>query len=128
MDKFDLISGAAEQTKVGSGTANVLAQQPAPGVGRQLVITGFSVSVGETPTASGFVDISRVGVGLVREFRLPIGVPIAPIVYEFKRPIFCGENEAASISVGSATSATLVIELYTVTRPWSGIVTPLRAI
>lgn len=128
MDKLDILAGVAEETKVASGPSSAQAIAPAPGVGKQLIITGFSASFGAAPGASGFLDIGRSPTGVVRGYLLPVGVTIAPIVYEFKRPIYCAENEAAFAQVTGSTGAGVVVEVYTCTRPFNGVVTPVRVL
>lgn len=125
---MDMWAGAAENTKAGSGAAAASATQAAPGVGSQLIITGFSISFGTSSTAAGTYTIKRAaGAVTMRSGNLPIGA-MAPIIYEFKRPLVCGDNESAQIDVAGATTATVIVELYTVTRPTSGYtVTPAQA-
>jgi len=119
MDRQDILGGHAENTKIASGTATATATQPAPGAGRQLIITGFSISFGVSSTAAGVYQIrSNAGTVVFREGNLPIGA-MAPIIYEFKRPLVCAENVDADIFVNGATTATVKIELFTVTRPTS---------
>lgn len=119
MERQDMLGGFAENTKAGNGTASATAVQPAPGVGSQLIITGFMISFGVSSTAAGTFQIRRNGGAVVmREGNLPIGA-MAPVIYEFKRPLVCGDNQDADITVTGATTATLKIELYTVTRPTS---------
>lgn len=125
MDKLDILAGIAEETKVASGTSSATVSVPAPGIGKQLVVVGFSISFGAASTAAGFADLSRTGVAIVREMTLPIG-SMAPIIYEFKRPLYFGENEGAQFAIVGATNATIVAELYTCTRHFSGIVTSAR--
>lgn len=117
MERQDMIGGLAENTKTASGTATATATQAAPGTGLQLLITGFSISFGVSSTAAGTYQIRRQGGAVVmRQGNLPIGA-MAPVIYEFKRPLACGDNETADIVVAGATTATVVVELYTVTRP-----------
>lgn len=119
MEKQDILGGHAENTKGASGAAGATATQGAPGVGSQLIITGFSISFGTSSTAAGTYQIRRNGGAIVmRQGNLPIGA-MAPIVYEFKRPLVCGDNQDADIIVSGATTASVVVELYTVTRPTS---------
>ena len=119
MEKQDMLGGHAENTKVASGTAAATATQPAPGVGLQLIVTGFSVSFGVSSTAAGTYQIRRnTGAVVMRQGNLPIGA-MAPVIYEFKRPLVCGDNETADIVVAGATTATVTVELQTVTRPTS---------
>lgn len=120
MEKQDILGGHAENTKTASGTATATATQGAPGVGLQLVVTGFSISFGVSSTAAGTYQIRRSGGTVVmRQGNLPIGA-MAPQVVEFKRPLFCGDNESADIIVAGATTATVVVELFTSVRPTSG--------
>jgi len=119
MDRQDILGGSAEATKTASGTATATATQAAPGVGLQLLVTGFSVSFGVSSTAAGTYQIRRAaGAVVMRQGNLPIGA-MAPVIYEFKRPLACGDNESADIVVAGATTATVTVELYTVTRPTS---------
>jgi len=119
MEKQDFLGGFAENTKTASGTAAATATQAAPGAGQQLVVIGFSVSFGVSSTAAGTWQIRRNGGAVVmRQGNLPIGA-MAPVIYEFKRPLVCGDNETADIIVAGATTATVTVELYTVTRPTS---------
>lgn len=119
MEKQDILGGHAENTKAASGTAAATATQAAPGVGLQLIVTGFSISFGVSSTAAGTYQIRRSGGTVVmRQGNLPIGA-MAPVIYEFKRPLICGDNESADIVVAGATTATVVCELFTVTRPTS---------
>lgn len=119
MERQDMIGGEAGNTKTASGTATATATAPAPGVGSQLMITGFSISFGVSSTAAGTFQIRRNGGAIVmRQGNLPIGA-MAPVIYEFKRPLACGDNQDADIIVAGATTATVVVELYTVTRPTS---------
>lgn len=116
MERFDMQGGAAENTKTASGTAAATATQSAPGAGSQLIITGFSITFGVASTAAGTYQIRRAaGATVMRQGNLPIGN--LTYIYEFKRPLVCGENESADIVVTGATTATVVVELYTVTRP-----------
>ena len=118
-ERQDLLVGHAENTKTASGTATATATEGAPGVGSQLIITGFSVSFGVSSTAAGTFQIRRNGGAIImRQGNLPIG-PMAPVIYEFKRPLVCGDNETADIVVAGATTATVRVELTTVTRPTS---------
>lgn len=119
MEKQDYLGGSAEATKVASGTAAATATQPAPGVGQQLIVMGFSISFGVSSTAAGTFQIRRqAGAVVMRQGNLPIGA-MAPVIYEFKRGLACGDNESADIVVAGATTATVTVELYTVTRPTS---------
>lgn len=119
MEKQDILGGHSENTKTASGTAAATATQAAPGVGLQLIVTGFSVSFGVSSTAAGTYQIRRsAGSVVMRQGNLPIGA-MAPQIYEFKRPLFCGENESADVIVTGATTATVVVELYTSVRPTS---------
>lgn len=118
-ERQDFLAGFAENTETASGTATATATQAAPGAGLQLLITGFSISFGVSSTAAGTYQIRRQGGAVVmRQGNLPIGA-MAPIVYEYKRPLACGDNESADIIVAGATTATVVVELYTITRPTS---------
>lgn len=119
MEKQDMLAGHAEETKTASGTATATATVTAPGVGRQLIVTGFSISVGVLPTTAGTFQIRRqTGAIVMRQGLLPAAL-MAPFVYEFKRPLVCGENETADIIVAGWTTATVTVELYTSTRPTS---------
>jgi len=119
MEKQDMIAGHAENTKFASGTAAATATQGAPGAGSQLIVTGFSVSFGVSSTAAGTYQIRRQGGAIVmRQGNLPIGA-MQPFIYEFRRPLVCGDNESADIVVTGATTATVAVELQTVTRPTS---------
>lgn len=128
MEKQDFIAGHAENTKTASGAAAATATQGAPGAGSQLIITGFSISFGVSSTAAGTYQIRRNGGATVmRQGNLPIGA-MAPVIYEFKRPLVCGDNQDADIVVAGATTATVVVELFTVTRPTSSNqITPAAA-
>ena len=124
MERQDMIGGAAENTKTANGTATATATQGAPGAGSQLCITGFSISFGVSSTAAGTYQIRRNGGAIVmRQGNLPIGA-MAPVIYEFKRPLICGDNQDADIIVAGATTATVVVELFTVTRPTVTAPTP----
>lgn len=113
----DLLVGVDENVAQAAGTAAATATQGAPGVGLQLIITGFSVSNGVTPTAAGTLQIRQNGGSTIRKrFNLPIAA-IAPIIYEFKRPIRVPENQDADVIVAGWTTATVQVELYTITRP-----------
>lgn len=117
MDKTDLLVGLDQNTATGSGTATATATQAAPGADQQLYITGFSVSNGVTPTTAGTLNIRyNGGATIVKQFNLPIAA-IAPIIYEFKRPIRVPANQDADAIVAGWTTATIRVELYTITRP-----------
>lgn len=129
MEKQDILAGGAEETATATGTATATATQAAPGAGMQLCVTGFSISCGVAPTAAGTYQIRRAaGATVMRAGLLPVTAQIAPLVYEFKRVLVCGENESADIIVAGWTTATLRVELYTVTRPFAGTkLTPAAA-
>lgn len=117
MEKFDMLAGYDENTATATGTATATATQAAPGAGLQLVITGFSVSFGVSSTAAGTLQIRKNAGGTVlKQYNLPIGA-MAPVIYEFKRPIRCEDNVSADAIVAGATTATVRVELFTVTRP-----------
>lgn len=117
MEKFDMLAGYDENTATATGTAAATATQAAPGGGSQLVITGFSVSFGISSTAAGTLVIARNGAATaLKNYNLPIGA-MAPFMYEFKRPLRVPENQDASAVVTGATTATVRVELFTVTRP-----------
>ncbi len=119
MEKQDMLGGHSENTKTASGAAAATATQAAPGAGLQLLVTGFSISFGVSSTAAGTYQIRRAaGTIVMRQGNLPIGA-MAPVIYEFKRPLACGDNESADIIVTGATTATVTVELFTVTRPTS---------
>src|SRR5574342_826624 len=110
MERQDMLAGFAENTKTASGTTAATATQAAPGAGSQLCITGFSISFGVSSTATGTYQIRRAaGSVVMRQGNLPIGA-MAPVIYEFKRPLACGDNETADIVVAGATTATVVVE------------------
>lgn len=116
-EKFDLLVGVSENIATATGTAAATATQAAPGADRQLFITGFSVSCGVAPTTAGTLSIASAAGGTQGpQYLLPISV-IAPIIYEFKRPIRCAENVNATAVVAGWTTATVRVELYTITRP-----------
>lgn len=125
MDRQDILAGLAENTKTASGTAAATATAAAPGAGLQLIVTGFSISFGVSSTAAGTYQLRRAaGSVVMRQGNLPIGA-MAPVIYEFKRPLFCGDNETADIVVAGATTATVVVELFTAVRPTiAGQITP----
>lgn len=129
MEKQDMLGGSAENTKTASGTTTATATQAAPGAGQQLIVTGFSISQGAISSAAGTFQIRRNGGAIVmRQGNLPNAALISPIVYEFKRPLVCGDNQDADIIISGWTGATVVIELYTVTRPTSSNqITPAAA-
>lgn len=113
----DLLVGPDENTATGTGTAAANASQAAPGADKQLYITGFSLSQGATSTAAGTMQIRRNGgATVIKQYLLPIGA-MAPIIYEFKRPIKVPENQSADIDVTGWTTATIRVELFTITRP-----------
>lgn len=115
-EKFDLLVGVDENTATAAGTATATATQAAPGTEKRLFITGFSVSFGVSSTAAGTLQIRRTaGATVLKQFNLPIGA-MAPLIYEFKRPIPCLENESADAIVAGATTATVRVELFTITR------------
>lgn len=115
-EKFDLLSGIDENTATGSGAAAANASQAAPGVGSQLFITGFSITFGVSATAAGTAQIRRnAGATVIKQFNLPIGP--CTLIYEFKRPIRVPDNQSADLDVAGATTATVRVELYTITRP-----------
>lgn len=115
-EKQDLLVGIDENTATAAGTATATATQAAPGVLKQLFITGFSVSFGISSTAAGTLNIRRNGGATVlKQFNLPIGA-MAPVLYEFKRPIAVPENQDADAIVAGATTATVRVELFTITR------------
>ena len=112
----DLLVGIDENTAGVSNTGTFSATQAAPGADKQLYITGFSISVEGAPAAASSVSIRRNGgATTIKQFRLPAAT-IAPIIYEFKRPIKVPENQDADITavVGGGT---VRVELYTITRP-----------
>lgn len=115
----DLYGGIQENYQVGSannGTAT--ATQPAPGVDKQLLITGFSISANGT-IAAGVVGAIRQNGGVVsrRQFIIPAG-SILPIIYEFKRPIAVPANQDCDITIGAlGVGITGQVELTTITRP-----------
>lgn len=113
----DLLVGADENTATAAGTATATATQAAPGAEKQLWITGFSVSFGVSSTAAGTLNLRRNGgATVIKQYNLPIGA-MAPVIYEFKRPIRIPENQDADAIVAGATTATVRVELFTITRP-----------
>lgn len=116
-EKMDLFAGIDENTATGSGAAAANASQAAPGAGSQLFVTGFSISFGVSSTAAGTLQIRRnAGATVLKQFNLPIGA-MAPLIYEFKRPIRIPDNQSADADVTGATTATVRVELFTITRP-----------
>jgi len=114
----DLLVGIDENTATATGTTAATATQTAPGTDQQLIITGFSASVVGPASAGGTVQIRQNGGGIVRKnFQLPNG-EMAPIIYEFKRPLKVPANQDADVILTGRTGATAVrVELYTITRP-----------
>lgn len=111
----DLLVGPDENVATATGTAAATATEAAPATDKQHYITGFSISHTTAPTVGGTVEI-RSGSTVRKRFSLP-GVAIAPIIYEFKRPIKCVAGEAAVLDVAGWTTAVMRIELYSITRP-----------
>lgn len=111
----DLLVGFDENVATATGTAAATATEATPGADKRLFITGFSISHTTAPTVGGTVEI-RSGSTVKKRYSLP-GTAIAPMIYEFKRPIRCAENEAAVLDVAGWTTAVMRIELYTITRP-----------
>lgn len=113
----DLLVGEDGNVAQASGTAAATATQAAPGAGFQLFITGFSISHGLAPTAAGTLQIRQNGGATIRKrFLLPAAGTYLPEVIEFKRPIKVPENQDADIIAAGWTTATVQVELYTITR------------
>jgi hypothetical protein len=115
----DILAGIDENTATATATgATTTATQAAPGVEKQLFITGFSISSTATIAAGTYeASIRRNGGGtIIKRYALP-ATAFAPIIYEFKRPIRVPENQDADITVPSlGASAVVRAELYTITR------------
>ena len=115
-EKLDLLVGNMENVATGSGTAAAVATQAAPGADKRLYITGFSVSFGVSSSAAGTLVIASAAGGTVHlNFNLPVGA-MSPLIYELKRPIPVAENVNATATVAGATTATVRVELFTITR------------
>lgn len=115
-EKMDLLAGIDENTATGTGVAAANANQAAPGAGSQLFVTGFSVTFGISSTAAGTLQLRRnAGATVLKQFNLPIGA--LTLIYEFKRPIRIPDNQSADADVTGATTATVRVELFTITRP-----------
>ena len=116
----DLLVGELENVASDEQTAlAATATQAAPGAGKQLYITGFSVSASGTAPAAGTYRASiKQNAGAVTRavFNLPAAA-FAPIIYEFKRPIKVPENQNATLDIPSlGAGAVGRVELYTITR------------
>jgi hypothetical protein len=119
-ERQDLLVGYMENVAVDEQTAaSATATQAAPGAGKQLLITGFSVSASGTAPAAGTyrATLKENSGGTTRAtFNLPAAA-FAPIIYEFKRPIRCAENVNATLDIPSlGAGAVGRVELYTITR------------
>lgn len=114
-----ILGGKEEDVATAESTAAAAtATQAAPGAGKQLIVTGFSISQsGTAPAAGSYVAQIRENASTVRRnFRLPAAA-FAPIIYEFKRPLFITENLSADITVGSMGAGCVIrVELITITR------------
>lgn len=110
------LAGREEWRETGTGTAAAAtATRAAPGAGRRLWVSGFSISVSGTAPAAGTyaAQIRQNGGATVRhEFAIPAAF-FAPIVYEFKRPLEIPVNQDADITL-SALGAGAVgrVELF----------------
>lgn len=126
-ERQDLLVGIEENRAAASGNnAAATATQAAPGVGLQLFITGFSFSETNVAPAAGAtytLSIRQNGGAVTRRtFLIPSGAFIAPIIYEFKRPLKVPENQDADIQVSALGVANAIsqVELLTITRPVTG--------
>lgn len=114
----DLLVGVDENTATATGATAATATQAAPGADKQLYLTGFSVSTVGPASVGGTVQIRRNGgATVIKNLQLPNG-EMAPIIYEFKRPLRINENQDADIILTGRTGATAVrVELFSITRP-----------
>lgn len=116
----DLLVGEMGNIAVDEQTATIAtATQAAPGVGKQLWITGFSVSASGTAPAAGTYRVAiKQNAGAVTRatYNIPAAA-FAPIIYEFKRPIKVPDNQNATLVLDSlGAGAVGRVELYTITR------------
>lgn len=123
-EKFDLLTGIDENTARDTQTnAPATATQAAPGADKQLFITGFVISQSGTAPAAGTYTVSirrNAGATTIKQFLVPAAA-IAPIIYEFKRPIRIPENQSADIQISAlGAGAVVIVELWTITRPVTG--------
>lgn len=124
MEKFDMLAGYSENVARDEQTnVNAVADQAAPGVGLQLIVTGVAASTtAAAPTGAGNYELTITedpgGTPIVRRrFKIP-AAQFSPIIYEFKRPIRIAENKVARAQLSAlGTGAVGCVELWTVTRP-----------
>lgn len=113
----DLLVGKDENTAQATAAATATATQAAPGADKQLYITGFSFSESAVPSTAGTLQIRRNGgTTILKRFLIPTAL-IAPVIYEFKRPIQVPENQDADIIFAGIGTGVAQVELYTITRP-----------
>lgn len=84
---------ASDKQTNGAATAS----QAAPGVGKQLVIVGFMISVSGAPAAAVTAQIRyNSGGTVIREFEIPAAA-FMPLIVEFKHAMVIPENMQADL-------------------------------
>lgn len=105
---FKLPDDHAISTKTDNTAAS--ASRSAPGAHKRIYVTGVEISASEAPAAAVTAELLTASTVLKR-WVIPANA-IAPIVIEFKRPVACGINEAASLTCEAiGASKTLSVTL-----------------
>lgn len=98
----DLYGGIQEAYVIATGNnAIATASLAAPGLGKQYLVTGFSLSIFGTVSTVGILSIRQASGGATRRSWLIPAVSTMPIFYEFKRPIAIPENTDCDINIGT---------------------------
>ena len=99
-----------------ASNSTATATKSAPGAGKRLVLTGFSISGSAAPAAAVAASIrSNGGATTLETFQLPASA-FAPVVANYVHPLRCAENVDADITLaalGSGVTGTVVLKGFT---------------